>query len=332
MSFIFVTGCNAGYFNTLLVTLQSFALRLPDQRLLVCDYGLAPNQREFLRGQGQLLDRPPGIPPKTHPYRCKAAILRYLENAGHRLGEQDVLIWIDADLTFMDVGIKDFAAVFDVMKERGIQVAACRNGLSIGQMCEFGNREKMEPFREALTFSGVAQNLPYYSIGIFFCRSASFLKRWDEVTAIVENHMCFEQNMFTMVVHRDRVPFMHLDLEEWQAQGDSLDKIEIRGDVKNRPAAAIGQKNIKILHTTSPNPGHIQLAEARMLVTDVALAGIFKLLVKPKQRELQLHLLASYIAAHKEKLLQLGICSPNPEPVPGFRLVPIEESKAAAEG
>jgi hypothetical protein len=332
LSYLFVTGCNAGYFNTLLMTLQSFALRMPGQRLLVCDYGLTPQQCEFLRRQGQLLERPPTVSPREHPYRRKAAILRYLEHGGQKFGENDVLIWIDADLTFMDVGMRDFAAVCDVMMQRGLQVAACRNGMSVGQMCEFGDREKMIPFREAVAFSGIMPNLPYYSIGIYFCRSAAFLKRWDEVTTVVKNHMCFEQNMFTLVVHRDRVPFMHIDMDEWQAQGESLGKIEIKKDVSNGPAAFIGQKNIKILHTTSSGEGHIQILDARMLAFDVTLEGMFKLFAAPDLLQLQLQLLGSCIVTHKKDLLRLGICLPNPAPIKGFELVPLQKGEAAASG
>ena len=39
MNIIFVTGGDAAFFNSMLVGLQSFAERLPDQRLLVCDFG-----------------------------------------------------------------------------------------------------------------------------------------------------------------------------------------------------------------------------------------------------------------------------------------------------
>lgn len=325
MSYYFVTGCNAGYFNTLLITLQSFAVRLPDQRLLVCDYGLTPQQCEFLRRQGQLLERPPGVPRNEHPYRCKAALLRYLENGGHKFSPQDTVIWLDADLTLLDVGIKDFAAVAEQMTQKEIEVAACSNGLSVRQTCDSIDDGTMAPFKRALAFSGIDQSLPYYSIGIFFCRSPEFLKRWDEITSVIENHMCFEQNMFTMLIHRDRVPFMALDMEDWQAQGTSLEKIEIRAGNDSRPAAYIGQKNVKIIHTTSSGKGHIAILKARMLVLDAILNGAFKLLVKQDQFKAQIDLLADYIQTHRAGLLQLGICSANPNPVGGFKFSPVRE-------
>jgi len=323
LSYYFVTGCNAAYLNTLLITLQSFATRLPDQRLLVCDYGLTPQQCEFLRRRGQLLGRPPGIPVNEHPYRCKAALLRYLENGGNKFGPEDTVIWLDADFTLLDVGTKDFAAVADEMSVKGIDVAACGNGLSIQKMCDFVGDNKMVPFQRALTFSGVDRNLPYYSIGIFFCRSRDFLKRWNEATRIIENHICFEQNMFTMILHRDRVRLMDLDMDEWQAQGASLEKIEIKTGNDKHPAAFIGQKNIKIIHTTSSAIGHVRILKAQMQVLDAVLNGIFKLLVKQDQFETQIDLLAGFIKAHRNDFLQLGICSAHPEPVGGFRFSPV---------
>lgn len=325
MTYYFVTGCNAAYFNTLLITLQSFAVRLPDQRLLVCDYGLTPQQCEFLRRRRQLLERPPGIPPKEHPYRCKAALLRYLENGGYKFGPQDMVIWLDADFTLLDVGIKDFSAVGEEMVAKGIEVAACGNGLSVRQMCDFIAEDRMIPFRHALTYSGISQDLPYYSIGIFFCRSAEFLKRWDEVTSIIENHVCFEQNMFTMILHRDRVPFIDLDMDEWQAQGTSLEKIEIRAGNDNRPAAFIGQKNVKIIHTTSSGTGHIKILKGQMQVFDAVLNGMFKLLVDQDQFKTQIEILADCMRTNRNDLLQLGICSANPNPVGGFKFSPLHE-------
>ncbi len=325
LSYYFVTGCNAGFFNTLLITLQSFAVRVPEQRLLVCDYGLVPKQCEFLRRRGQLLERPPGIPSNEHPYRCKAALLRYLENAGHRIGPQDTVIWLDADLTLLDVGMKDFAAVASEMAAKGIEVAACSNGMSVRDTVDSIDDGTMLPFQRALTFSGINQDLPYYSIGIFFCRSPAFLNRWDKLTAAVENHICFEQNMFTMLIHRDHVPFMDLDMDEWQAQGATLEKIQIRTGDDNRPAAFVGDRNVKIVHTTSSGKGHIAIFKARMLVLDSVLNGVFKLLTNQDQFRTQIDLLADCIKTNKNELLQLGICSANPDPVGGFRFVPMRD-------
>jgi hypothetical protein len=61
MNVIFVTGSDAAFFNSMLVGLQSFAERMPGQRLLVCDFGFSGAQAAFLRGLGVLLERPPTL-------------------------------------------------------------------------------------------------------------------------------------------------------------------------------------------------------------------------------------------------------------------------------
>ena len=61
----------------------------------------------------------------------------------------------------------------------------------------------------------------------------------------------------------NRTAFLALDCEEWQAQGRSLDKIKlVQGANGGRPAADVGDKNIKTLHATSELPGHLLIATA----------------------------------------------------------------------
>jgi hypothetical protein len=62
MKILFVTGSDAGFFNSLLIFLQGFAERLPGQTLAVCDFGFTSAQAQFLRGLGVLLRGRPTSP------------------------------------------------------------------------------------------------------------------------------------------------------------------------------------------------------------------------------------------------------------------------------
>jgi hypothetical protein len=323
MNIVFVTGGDAAFFNSILVGLQSFAERMPGRRLLVCDFGFNDAQAELLRGLGVLLERPPMLA-SLGVFHCKAALLAYLRHNGRNVGEDDVIVSLDADLTLMDVGPGDFAAVPAAMISAGFAIAVCPEplGRSLGDVLSGPHALAMAPSARIAAQAGVDFALPYVSSGLFFCRSASFLARWDELTQANAYHPLFEQNMFNVALHENRTAFVALDCEEWQAQGPSLDKIKlVQGVNSGRPVAYVGDKNIKILHTTSDMPGHLLIGVCRMTVQELDLVGPFKLFLAEALRVHQLQLLASFIVRHGEALLRLGICSRAARPVEGFEFV-----------
>lgn len=322
MSFVFITGSDASFFPTLLVTIQSFSVRFPAQRLLVCDYGLNTQQRNFLLAKGQLLERPPTLASDAHYLACKAAMIRYLQHAGYQLEKYDTVVWLDADITFMDIAIDDFDTVLDAMKQNNAEIAACETGYSIGQISElFKNELILAPFKELLTNNHIDLNLPYLSVGLFICRSQKFLENWDTLTSSTLVHNLLEMNTFNILIYRDQIKLINLDFEEWQANGASLDRIEIYVDSSNGPTALIDGKNIKAIHTTSSEHNHVLITKGEITVFDVFLLGNFKLLMAQHLRQMQLVLLATYIAENKTMLLQFDICKTNTISIDGFEFI-----------
>ena len=246
MNVLFATGSDSAFFNSLLVCLQAFAERMPDCRLFVCDFGLTDAQSQFLRGLGLWLDRPPALR-SSGPFRCKAALLRYLLHNGKKVEDYDAIVWLDADLTLMEVGKIDFQAVIDDMSLARAEIALCHAGMNVSQVISlFGESSRMLPFARSVADAAIDGSLPYFSTGLFFCRSAAVLSRWDELTESVIDHPLLDQNVFNVVLHRDAVPLIVLDLEEWQAQGESLDRVQLIVSVNNvRPTARIAEKNLK---------------------------------------------------------------------------------------
>lgn len=318
----FVTGSNAAFFNSLLVCLQSFAERLPEHRLQVCDFGLTGAQAKFLDSMGALLARPPELAGRG-VFHCKAGLLRYLRHSGQGTEDNDCIVWLDADLTLMEVGIGDFQAVIDEMKRRDAEIAACAepDGRTIGQMISFfGDSAKMAPFAQMAARAVIDCSLPYLSSGVFFARPSAFFDRWSELTESVAEHPLFEQNAFNVVLRRDAVRLLTLDCEEWQAQGRSLDAVSLVAPAGGgRPAARIGGRNIKTLHGTSPEQGHLLIANCRMTVHNFDLTGPFKLFMAELLRLHQLQLLASFMVAHGKALSQSGICTHAARPAEGFQ-------------
>ena len=321
MNLLFVTGCDAPFFNSLLVCLQAFAERLPGYRLLVCDFGLTGAQAEFLRGLGVWLERPPSLRSRG-VFHCKAALLRYLRHGGHDIEDCDAVVWLDADITLMNTVAGDFAAVIAAMTTAGAELAACAepSGRSLGQF--IAETAAMAPFAKMVTDTAIDSGLPYLSSGLFFCRSAALLDHWEALTRTIATHALFEQNMFNAAIHQNSVLFLALDCEEWQAQGQSLERVRlVPGERTGRPAAQIGEKNIKSLHATSSASGHLLIATCRMTVHELDLTGPFKLLLAEPLRLHQLQLLASFMARHGAALLRLGICTRAARPAEGFQFV-----------
>ena len=318
MAILFVTGSDSAFFNSLLIFLQSFAERMSGQRLLVCDFGLSSAQAEFLRSLDLLLPRPPELAGRG-AFHCKASLGRYLQRVGQPA--DNVIVWLDADITLMHTGPSDFQAVLADMTSAGAQIAACGDpaGRNIGQTISlFTDAARIAPFARMVTEAGIDRGLPYVSTGLFFCCSAAFMDRWAELAQNAADHPLFDQNVFNVVMHRDAVPFLMLDFEEWQAYGFSLDRVSLAPSGHGRPAARIGDKNIKTLHTSSPTQGHLLIANCRMTVRNLDLVGPFKLFLAEPLRLHQLQLLASFMVAHGEALLRLGICTPAVRPVEGF--------------
>ncbi|HEX4408357.1 MAG TPA: hypothetical protein VH206_06260 [Xanthobacteraceae bacterium] len=326
MKILFVTGADLGFFNSLLVFLQSFAERLPGQALVVCDFGFVPAQAAFLSELGVLAPRPAELASRG-VFSCKGSLLRYLRNAGQPIEAYDAVVWLDADLTLMQTGIGDFEAVVTAMQSAGAGVALCAEpgGRSLGTFIDtFSEPAKIAPFARMIADAGLPRSLPYFSSGLFFCRAAAvpMLEHWMTLTLAVAEHPLFEQNAFNVSLLSRGGQLVGLDCEEWQAQGPSLDRVRLV-DLGNgaRPAARIGDKNIKTLHATSPSLGHLLIAHCRVTVRDRELAGPFKLFLPEALRVHQLQLLASFILTHGERLQRLRLCTRAAEPVEGYRFV-----------
>lgn len=328
---IFVTGCDAAFFNTLLITLQSFAENLPDQQLLVCDYGLHPQQVQYLRARGQLLERPADLKAGIHVTGYKASLVRYLNKSNQYQSKSDIVIWIDADLTLINIGIDDFIKVVQAMDDRQYDVAACSIGSTIEDMCHiFVDPVVLAEFKSIVQASGIDAKAPYFSTGIFFCRSEKLLQDWDERTSKLEFHPLYEQNMFNVVLQEDHTPYLDLDIEMWQAQGAVLDELVLIPKPNGRANVKVDDKPIKILHSTSPLPNHLWIGRAKLQVQDVELIGILKLIASRPITELQLNLLASYISTHKQALFDAGLVRLASSPMNGYEFAPIQDDQRPA--
>ena len=320
MRLIYVTGANGAFFPTLIVLLQSFAEQIGGTLPYVCDYGLPTNQREFLRRRGLLLERPPALGPPMAPLREKAIVQAYFRHSGVETASADAVVWLDGDLTLVGCSRTDFEAVVTEMTRRDIAVAASPQG-TIATMLEWfrQNRLPTATFEQLLT-EGTDTAKPYYSTGLFLCRSPSFLERWSEISREAAEQPVIDQNVFNAVVLRDAHAVLPLDIDIWQTQGNTLDQVQVAPDRGlGKSVVLLDGRPVKILHATSPKIRHVLVGPASFSTGDLVLDGAFKLLRPEPLLDLQLSLLSRFVTEHRTELLEVGLCRLAP-PTAGYAL------------
>lgn len=318
----FVTGANKAFFPTLLVLLQSFAEQVGDGFPFVCDYGLATSQREFLRRRGLLLERPPTLGPPMTPLREKAVLREYFRHSAIDIADADAVVWLDGDLTLVGCSRADIEAVVAEMAAHDIEIAASPQGTIAGMLDVFRRQGlPAAPFEQLLAESAIDPAKPYYSTGIFLCRSVSFLEHWSETGRIAGDQPVLDQNVFNAIVHRDTRRVLPLDIDLWQAQGDTLDRLRTAPNAAHGGSSVLlDGRPVKILHATSPTIRHLLIGPASFSAGDMVLDGAFKLLRPQPLMDLQLALLSRFLRAHRTELLEIGLCRLAPTAIEGYSL------------
>jgi len=316
----FVTGANKAFFPTLLVLLQSFAEQVGEGFPFVCDYGLATSQREFLRRRGLLLERPPALGPPMGPLREKAILREYFRHSGIDIADADAVVWLDGDLTLVDCLRADIEGVVAEMAARDIEIAASPQNTIAGMLEVFRSQGKgAAAFEHLLSGSAIDTAHPYYSTGVFLCRSPAFLDEWSEIGRSAADQPVLDQNVFNAILYRGARAVLPLDIDIWQAQGDTLDRLRTVSDAaRGRGSVHLDGQRVKILHATSPTIRHLFIGPASFSAGDLVLEGAFKLLRSQPLMDLQLGLLSRFLAAHRTELLEIGLCGLAATAVSGY--------------
>ena len=321
MRLLFVTAANKAFFPTLLVFLQSFAEQVGGDIPYVCDYGLDTTQREFLRRRGRLLQRAPALGSPRSPLWEKAMVIEYFQASGIDIADGDAVVWLDGDLTLVSCSRHDVEAVVAEMTPGNIEIAATPQS-TVAAMLEVFRRQGpgvAAPFERLLAESGIEKTKTYYSAGMFFCRSRSFLERWSELSRTAADQPVLDENVFNAIIYSSGRSILPLDIDLWQAQGDTLDRLRIAPNAGGaRGPVLIDGRVVKILHATSPTVRHLFIGQATFNAGDLVLEGAFKLLRPKPLLDLQLGILRRFLTTHRTELLELGLCRLAPTPVQGY--------------
>ncbi|MBB6254818.1 hypothetical protein [Nitrospirillum iridis] len=306
---LYVTGADRRYFATTLLLLESFARRLPEDALMVCDYGLTPGQRAYLAERGQLLDRPGSVPETLHPYAKKAAILDYVGDRPWR-----GLCWIDADMLVAGLDADLMTRLWGRMEAAGAEIALTTdiNGISLQDVAALDEGgTAMAPFRALLADSGADRTAPYLSVGFWLCRSRALLAEWDRRSRGLVPHPLFEQNVMALLAHGGHWGHagraLLLDPVEWQPQNHLLPLIRPQDTGAAGDGYVVRGRPVRLIHCTASRHCFMDVYDGHVQLGRQALAGYFRILRNPALRAFQTGLLHDHVARHGDALVRHGL-------------------------
>jgi ABC-type uncharacterized transport system ATPase subunit len=120
----------------------------------------------------------------------------------------------------------------------------------------------------------IAGETPYYNIGMYMVRSPRLLTAWaEEITGVAQDGM-FEQDLFNVLVQRERIPVITLDHDIWNVTHHGIDEC-----VVDDTSVSCRGKRVLVVHATG---------SYRDVTIDVAgHSGYFRALNNPQLWALQ---------------------------------------------
>lgn len=232
----YVTGCDDRFSLLAQALYASFGEHCPGHRLWVCDYGLSESHRREFRARGALLERPLPLREGAHPWLYKAKLKSYTDPL-----RADWLVWLDSDCLVTGPLSEAVTAVVDAALPATDVVAICRGRIG-------------STFEAAQQFSGtsallaryrIPRQTPYYNSGVYIIRSTRLLTSWSrEIDGVAQEGM-FEQDLFNVLLQRERVTVVALDHDVWNVTHHALDACTVDGD-----SVYCRGKRVLVLHAT----------------------------------------------------------------------------------
>jgi hypothetical protein len=249
------------------------------------DFGLNESQLGYLQGRGRLLPRPAGLAPGTHPFRLKSSLDLYLR------GKPGPWIWIDADM----MAVRDCSQALEALCARagqgGFGLALAGDMGPDRTLGAFARRYETPKLRVALDARPGLAEAPYLNTGLILFRDETFLAPWRMLSAEFEPDVLWEQNALNVVAHRAGPGPLVLDARRWNVQSALIDEVESTGG-----GLSCGEEEIYFVHATSSAAG--RLAEYSFPVPPAwgRAPGYARLFVRPDLREMQMSMLAGFLA------------------------------------
>jgi hypothetical protein len=280
----------------LLYTLKRWAPEFP---VYVLDFGMTEVQKAFLSKRATVLTRPADVPPNEHSSYYKAAIGPYLADV-----EWSEMAWIDCDMVALGPVGERINALIAEMEQNNSEIAACLDDTgTVAELLATGM--PLEPFADAMRVQGSDFSAPYYNAGLYVCRSPAFLDAWWERGKTVPMHLCFDQNIFNLLVQRRGAPKL-LPAWEWNLHGANLNAARVVTDPSGRSTLMLGNERPLLLHPTSPRAEDVFMA-SDLKVAGYTLPGYLKFCANPAVQRLQQLLVNEYVSQTFAELRASGV-------------------------
>ena len=248
-SVLIATGADAVHFAHLPMLIASWKTHLPGIPLVVCDYGLTPDQVALVRAVPGVHYAAGPTPHYSHAWEGKARLGAYLEPF---TGPWKWVVWIDADALFLRP-LPELSAIiegYDVIVDAHVQ--------SIGEIVQEGNRRVLD----------LRNDDAYFSSGFWIVRRGCLLETFASAAASVKGQgNLWENDAFVAAIYRERLKVRTVNGGVWHARGKtSLHTCEVSG----LNAYHAGQP-IYVLHA---NDGYTVRADGRRIFKRPELAAI----------------------------------------------------------
>ncbi|ARJ67734.1 hypothetical protein WV31_19770 [Magnetospirillum sp. ME-1] len=296
----YVTGVNAEYFFILFPLFASLRRFAPGIRVEVCDFGLSEKQRIFLDRKG-LLIRAPADLAGAHPWRCKAALGRYLEDR-----PWDVAFWLDADMMAAAPCGSQLTAIAERLLAEGRPLAVCRDSTTYADLLRVVPAPHFEKLAKA---RGIDAGTPYLNSGFFACASREYFTDWDRQCRDMPDENLFEQNAFNLVAHP--AGYLALHMWEWNLCASFLSSARVGQTDEGMPLITHPEGGVRILHATSHRPEDVVKQVVTLSAGGFVFEATIKLLRHPSLLQWQMSLLRDGLEADAALLGEVGLGRPD---------------------
>lgn len=245
---LITTGADSNHFANLRVLVGSWLVHMQHCPLMICDFGLAPLQRqELTRIQG--LTILPSAVPIEHPWLGKSLIGRFL---AERSRDARTIMWLDADALF-NTRLPDLSPLiegYDMLLDAHIQ--------SIGDIAT----------PENIAALSLRPDDAYFSAGWWVARPGCLLDTYERFTALVrgQGHL-WECDAFVAAIYAERLRIRPVSGPVWHVRGrTSLHSCTTRDGVVFH-----GEQPAYVVHA---NDGYTERSDGRRVFKRAELAEI----------------------------------------------------------
>lgn len=151
----------------------------------------------------------------------------------------------------------------------------------------------------------------YLNAGLIIFLDRNLLTEWRDLSATLENDVCWEQNALNLIGHGNPQKFVMLDSRVWNVHANLIRKVMLRGS-----SLHCDEQRSIFVHATSTILGDVDDSVVEVGRDGHAVHGFFRIFSNSALRDTQQRFLAKFIQTNSRSLRELGILR---RPLPRLR-------------